>query len=68
MLSTAEFAVEEWEETREETISQLREFETFMRQALAGDMTLIDEFGSAQLVRESMLAVILAPNSPPCTI
>jgi hypothetical protein len=38
----------EYTEEREETLSQLREFQTFLDQMLAGNMTLVDEFGAAQ--------------------
>ncbi len=38
----------EYTEEREETLSQLREFQAFLDQMLAGNMTLVDEFGAAQ--------------------
>ena len=42
---------EEYEETKAETLDQLKEFQLFLEKTLSGDLTLIDQFGSAQLVR-----------------
>ena len=47
----AEFTTEEYDETKAETLDQLREFQAFLERSLRGDMTLVDEFGHAQLVR-----------------
>lgn len=41
----------EYEETKEETMDQLREFNESLSRMISGDMTLVDELGSVQLVR-----------------
>jgi hypothetical protein len=56
----AEFNRSEWEETRAETLEQLREFEAFMERSMAGDMTLVDEFSAAQLVRARVCVCVRA--------
>jgi len=50
VCSFLEFSVEEYDETKAETLDQLREFQAFLERSLRGDMTLVDEFGHAQLV------------------
>lgn len=62
-LVCAEFEEKEWNETREETLAQLRDFEAFMEKSISGDMTLVDEFGSAQLVMN--VYARLSPTSHP---
>ena len=52
VCSFLEFSVEEYDETKAETLDQLREFQAFLERSLRGDMTLVDEFGHAQLVRK----------------
>ncbi len=44
-----EFSAAEYAETRAETLDQLREFQSFLEKSLSGDMTLVDQFGAAQL-------------------
>lgn len=44
-----EFTESEYAETKVETLDQLREFQFFLEKSLSGDMTLVDEFGAAQL-------------------
>ena len=56
---SAEFEEKEWHEMKEETIQQLTEFEAFMKKSMKGDMTLVDEFGSAQLVRRAASCTVL---------
>lgn len=51
-----EFAAEEWAEMRAETLEQLKEFEAFMERAMGGDMTLVDEFGGAQLAIQAAIS------------
>lgn len=55
----SEFSVSEYEETKAETLDQLREFQAFLERTLTGDMTLVDEFGTAQLVRTKTNTTIL---------
>ena len=52
-LLTPEFSVEEYNETKAETLDQLREFQAFLERSLRGDMTLVTEFGTAQLVTQN---------------
>jgi hypothetical protein len=42
--------ITEYEETQRETQEMLKEFQAFLDRALGGDISLVDEFGSAQLV------------------
>lgn len=42
---------EEYEESKAETMEQLKQFQAFLTQMLSGDLTLMDEFATAQLVR-----------------
>jgi hypothetical protein len=55
-----EFEADEYEETQRETQEMLKEFQAFLDRAIAGDMTLVDEFGSAQLVRCVLVVVSFA--------
>lgn len=48
MLS--EFDADEFEEIRRDTKEQLREFQQVLERSVAGDLSLVDEFGSVQLV------------------
>lgn len=41
---------EEYEETRAETLEQLREFQTSLTRMTSGDNTLVSQLGSVQLV------------------
>ncbi len=49
-------AFEPLQADREETLEQLREFQAFLDKTVSGNMTLVDEFGAAQLV--SRIAVV----------
>jgi hypothetical protein len=40
----------EYEETKNETMEQLREFNESLSKMISGDMTLVDQLGSMQLV------------------
>ncbi len=51
-----EFTSAEYEETKVETLEQLREFQAFLERSLTGDMTLVDEFGSAQLAIQAAVS------------
>ena len=55
---------EEYEETKHETIEQLREFNTSLSNLKGGNMTLVDELNRMQLVRTSAAATSSRP--PPC--
>ena len=46
---------EEYEETKRETIEQLREFNTSLSNMKGGNMTLVDELNRMQLVRVARL-------------
>jgi hypothetical protein len=46
----------EYEETQRETQEMLKEFQAFLDRAIAGDMTLVDEFGSAQLAIQAAVS------------
>jgi hypothetical protein len=48
--SSPEFTKAEYEEHLAETRAQLQEFQLFLDKAMTGNMTLVDEFNSAQLV------------------
>lgn len=51
-----ELAEEEYTEEREETMAQLRDFQAFLDQMLAGNMTLVDELGAAQQAIQAAIA------------
>lgn len=42
---------DEYEETKQETLEQLREFNESLKKMMAGDMTLVDELSRWQLVK-----------------
>lgn len=46
----------EFEQMRQETLDEMKEFEKLVRKTVSGDMSLVDELGSIQLVR----------SVPPC--
>jgi len=52
----SEFEPREWEEAKVETLDQLREFQRFMEKHIAGDLSLIDEFGAAQLAIQAAVS------------
>lgn len=41
---------DEYEELREDTLQQLKEFQASLSKMMQGNMTLVDEFGGVQLV------------------
>lgn len=51
-FSREELDEEEYEETKKETLEQLSEFNDSLKKILKGDMTLVDELGGMQLVRQ----------------
>ena len=53
---------EEYEETRQDTLQQLREFQNTLTRMTSGDNTLVSQFGSVQLV----CALYFAPSSIHC--
>lgn len=46
-----ELEEEEYEETKKETLEQLSEFNESLKKLMSGNMTLVDELGGMQLVR-----------------
>jgi hypothetical protein len=52
----SEFSQSEYDETKAETLDQLREFQAFLERSLRGDMTLVDEFGTAQLAIQAAVS------------
>lgn len=56
LLSLPEFSQSEYDETKAETLDQLREFQVFLERSLRGDMTLISEFGAAQLAIQAAVS------------
>ena len=42
---------DEYEETKEETLEQLKDFKESLNKMMAGNMTLVDELNGMQLVR-----------------
>ena len=46
----AELEPEEYEETRNETMEQLKEFQVSLNKLAKGNMSLVDDIGSMQLV------------------
>lgn len=57
-----EFTDEEYEQEKAETLAQLREFQAFLDRAVSGNLTLVDEFGAAQLAIQA--AISQAFNTP----
>ena len=51
-----EFSADEYNETKAETLDQLREFQIFLERSIRGDMTLVDEFGAAQLAIQAAVS------------
>jgi ElaB/YqjD/DUF883 family membrane-anchored ribosome-binding protein len=41
---------DEYNETKEQTLDQMKEFQAFLTRTIGGDMTLVNQFGSIQLV------------------
>ncbi|XDV46173.1 hypothetical protein PO909_014110 [Leuciscus waleckii] len=50
-----ELEEEEYEETKKETLEQLSEFNESLKKLMSGNMTLVDELGGMQLVRNEIL-------------
>ncbi|PSN41959.1 Protein LZIC [Blattella germanica] len=46
----------EYEETKEETMEQLREFNESLSKMISGDMTLVDHLGSMQLATQAAIS------------
>eukprot|EP00802_Teleaulax_amphioxeia_P029613 Tamp_31786.p1 GENE.Tamp_31786~~Tamp_31786.p1 ORF type:complete len:189 (+),score=70.89 Tamp_31786:75-641(+) len=47
---------DEYESTKQDTISQLREFEASLQKMMAGDMTLVSELGSMRLAIQGAIS------------
>eukprot|EP00808_Paulinella_micropora_P006725 g23008.t1 len=47
---------EEYEQTKDETLAQLREFQAFLEKSISGDLNLMDAFGSAQLAIQAAIS------------
>jgi hypothetical protein len=52
----SEFEAHEYEEIRNDTMEQLREFQQFLERSVSGDLTLVDEFGSVQLAIQAAVS------------
>lgn len=46
---------EEYEETKNETLEQLKEFKTSLDKMLEGNLSLVDELSGMQLVRNNLI-------------
>ncbi|KAF7994883.1 hypothetical protein HCN44_004355 [Aphidius gifuensis] len=51
-----ELDASEYEETKEDTMEQLREFNESLQRMIKGDMTLVDELGSMQLATQAAIS------------
>jgi len=61
-----ELEPEEYRETKKETLQQMREFQAFLRKTAAGNLSLVNDLGSIQLVSYFLLQGPLRPAlSPP---
>ena len=49
-------SIEEWEEEKKETETQLKEFQAFLDRTLSGDMTLVDDLSSVQIAIQATVA------------
>eukprot|EP01156_Anaeramoeba_ignava_P008310 Anaeramoba_ignava/a357988_170.p1 GENE.a357988_170~~a357988_170.p1 ORF type:complete len:202 (+),score=88.31 a357988_170:27-608(+) len=47
---------DEYESTKNETIEQMKEFQTSLKKMLSGNMTLVDEFGMVQLAIQATIS------------
>ncbi|KAF2072666.1 hypothetical protein CYY_006026 [Polysphondylium violaceum] len=47
---------EEYESTKRETLDQMKEFEQSLKKMIAGDITLVSEFGSVQLAIQAAVS------------
>ena len=56
-----EFEEGEYEEQKEETLEQLREFQAFLEKSISGDMTLVNEFNATQLAIQAADALLVLP-------
>ena len=51
---------DEYEETKTETLEQLKEFESTLKKMVSGNVTLVDQLNSMQLVCDEELSKICA--------
>ncbi|EGC30735.1 hypothetical protein DICPUDRAFT_157489 [Dictyostelium purpureum] len=47
---------EEYDETKEDTLNQMKEFEQSLKKMMSGDMTLVSELGSLQLALQATIS------------
>ena len=59
---------DEYEETKTETLEQLKEFESTLKKMVAGNVTLVDQLNSMQLVCNEDLIKICAHDFHTCTL
>ena len=51
LLCRDDFEEDEYEETKAETLEQLKEFDQTLQKMMTGDLGLVDKFAAMQLVR-----------------
>jgi hypothetical protein len=51
-----EMEADEYRETKEETLQQMREFQAFLRKTAAGDLSLVNDLGSIQLAIQAAVS------------
>ncbi|ELR13295.1 leucine zipper and CTNNBIP1 domain containing, putative [Acanthamoeba castellanii str. Neff] len=51
-----EMEPDEYRETKEETLQQMREFQAFLRKTAAGDLSLVNDLGSIQLAIQAAVS------------
>ncbi|KJE94059.1 hypothetical protein CAOG_08818 [Capsaspora owczarzaki ATCC 30864] len=52
----ADLDASEYEETKNETVAQLKEFDASLKKMIAGDMSLVDSLGSMQLAIQAAIS------------
>eukprot|EP01132_Coremiostelium_polycephalum_P003106 gene3106-3884_t len=51
-----EITDDEYEQMKQETLDQMKDFELYLKKMITGDMTLVSEFGSAQLAIQAAVS------------
>ena len=59
-LNREDFEPEEYQETKTETLEQMREFQSSLAKLAAGDLSLTDYFAAIQLVKQNMNQVVFS--------
>lgn len=54
--SREEFEAEEYEETKQETMDQLREFQTSLGRLVSGDLSLVNDLAAIQLATQAAIS------------